>query len=341
MLRGDSHPAACFLPGRANTRMLKTRAREDVAGLDLGDGLMVVTRLTTSRSGQLELSHAGWAEYDPDASPQVIANSLRRLWATAGMPTSTVCVRVRSPALVLRYFRLTNLAEHEWASALWLKAEEALQMSRGDIAADWHLNRRPRAGQRAGAGDVVEGLLVAAPRVDVDRTLDMLLLAGLYPVIVDVGCLAACNLVVALSPETVAAEPVCVVNLSRYAADIVVLFREGAVYPHTVSRRVSSWDESVPYLCENILDVLKYQEFKLHEDPVRRVLLTGRMPESDPSGVRIAEAIGVPVEKWDPLKHVSVRRRRLARVLDRELDLGPLLATSMGLALRRDSDAAL
>jgi len=64
-------------------------------------------------------------------------------------------------------------------------------------------------------------------------------------------------------------------------------------------------------------------------------VVTGRIP-SEPLGRVMTDRVGLPVEVWDPLSRLAIKGRRLRRRLERSPGLGPLLAASLGLALRRN-----
>jgi hypothetical protein len=127
-----------------------------------------------------------------------------------------------------------------------------------------------------------------------------------------------------------------VVNLSPHSADVIILTKAGAIYPHTVFCRATTWAEAPAFLCENVRDVMKYSEFKLDWEPVRRVILTGEVPTSDGFLTKVQEGVRLPVDGWDPLKRLNVKNRRVKEVLaDRSVNPA-ILTSSLGLALRRD-----
>ena len=132
----------------------------------------------------------------------------------------------------------------------------------------------------SGATPGAEGLLVAAPRKDIDRHLALLEMAGLSPVIVDIGCMAVCNLFLALNGPARIPGAVCLLNLSTHTADMAVLMKDGWMYPHMLVSRSTAWEGSADYLCAHISDVLKYYHFKLRREPVQRLVLTVRIPQA-------------------------------------------------------------
>ena len=304
---------------------------EDVAGIDIADGTITASHVNRTGRGVVELRHAGWTTYDPGISDRGLASAVRGLWRQCGMPTTTVCSCLRSHSLAFRHFKYENITSEELAPALWLQGEETLQMPRRDIAMDWRLNPGTPSG-----GKTTEGLLLAASKQAVDRQLDILAMAGLYPVILDVGSMAIGNLFLELNPGSVPQEPLCLMSLSPHAADVAILCDRERIYPHTITFQAATGQASLPYLCENIADVLKHYQYKLRRDPVKRLVVTGQTPEPERLSAAFQERIGLPVDVWDPLPRLEVRGSGLARRLAADKSVGPLLATSLGLALRRD-----
>lgn len=305
---------------------------EDVVGLDISNGVISAARVTAAPGGTLTLQSAGWTEVSPDASERELAAALRHVWRSAGIPSWTVCASLRSRSVIVRYFSYPALEQVELVSALALEAEDSLQLPRDQIVFDWHLNHRQR---RAAEGKAVrdEGLLVAAPRREVDQQMAMLRRAGLYPVAIDLGATAVGNLFQVMHPDPKSHEDTCVLHLTSQSANIVLLFEGDSLYARTIYARGDTWDASLGSLLEGLQDALKFYVFKLRGQPVRRVAVSGRLPDKADILRLLREKAGVPVEIWDPLTRVAPGSARVSRLL-RESERPPL-AVSMGLALRR------
>ena len=90
------------------------------------------------------------------------------------------------------------------------------------------------------------------------------------------------------------------------------------------------------YLCESVGDVLKYYRYKLRQEPVTRLYVAGKLDAAGQVCDVLNRHIDLPVEIWDPLTQVTVNNARLAQRLADGKNSGALLATSLGLALRKD-----
>lgn len=305
--------------------------RESIAGISIGDGFISVSRVIRRGRKKIQLTHAGWVEYAPDASDDEIVQAVRKLWKKSGIPTRTVCVGLQSRSLCLKYFSYPDLSQGELQSALSLEAEETLQMSPEQMVLDWHINR-PKNDPYTQLGEQLQGVLVAVPREQANRQLVLVKKAGLYPVIMDVGCTALCNLFLALRGDKVSRESgVCVVNLSRFSADVSILYNDHYIYPRTIISRSAEWASKVQYLIENISDALLYYHVKVDKTPVTQLVLTGFVPEDPAFVAQIHDTIGLPTEVWSPLRDDNFI---VGGKIKESNVVTPLLTTSLGLALR-------
>lgn len=304
-------------------------AREEIVGLDISNGLVSAARLLVAADGSLRLLNAGWAQVGPGASERKLATAIRQVWRSAGLPSRTVCVSLRSRSAMLRYFSYPAMEQVELASALGLEAEDSLQLPRDQIVLDWHLNYQ----KQKHPGGRREGLLVAVPRKDVDHQLSVLRQAGVYPVTLDLGVTAVANLFQALHPDPRTYEDTALLNLTSHGADIALLFGGDSLYARTFYARGASWEQSLNALWEGVQDAFKFYVFKLRGQPVRRLLICGTAPAGTDLVAEFKARLAVPVEWWDPLTAMEPGSVQARRVMKDEHK--PPLAVCLGLALRR------
>ena len=309
-----------------------TEKNENIAGINIGDGFVSVSRIIRRGRKKILLTHAGWMEYAPDATDADIVQVIRKVWKKAKMPTRTVCVGLQSRSLCLKYFKYPDLSQMELTSALKLESEETLQLPPEQIMLDWHLNR-PKGDPYTQQGEQLQGVLVAVAKDQVTRQMNLVKKAGLLPVMMDVGCTSLCNLFLALRGDSVTTDnAVCVVNLSRYNADISILYNDHYIYPRTIISRSAEWESKVQYLIENISDALLYYHVKVDKTPVNRLVLTGFVPDSPEFIGQIHDTIGLPTEVWNPLQEENFQVAR--NVKTKSDGAASLMTTSLGLALR-------
>ena len=307
---------------------------ENIAGINIADGIVSVSRIIRRGRKKILLTHAGWAEYAPDATDNEIVQVIRKLWKKSGMPTRTVCVGLQSKSLCLKYFKYPDLSQLELTSALKLEAEETLQLPPEEIMIDWHLNRA-KSDPYTQQGEQLQGVLVAVARHQVSRQLNLVKKAGLFPIIMDVSSTSLCNLYLTLRGDSVNKEnAVCVVNLSRYNADISILYNDHYIYPRTIISRSAEWASKVQYLIENISDALLYYHVKVDKTPVNRLVLTGFVPDSSEFIGQIHDTIGLPTEVWSPLADPNFGMVNSVKPSKKGNEDSPLMTTSLGLGLR-------
>jgi len=310
------------------------RNMENIAGIHLADGVVSTARVVRRGRRRIALTHAGWMDYAPDASDEEIVAVVRKLWKKTRMPTKTVCAGLHTRSLCLKYFKYPDLAPRELTSALHLEAEESLQLPPEEIALDWHLNR-PRNDPYTQLGEPLHGVLVASPKKEINRQLNLLKKAGLFPVITDVGCTSLCNLFLALRGEKVNNNnAVCVVNLSRYHADIAILYADHYIYPRTIISRSAEWSTKVQYLIENVSDALLYYHVKVDKTPVTQLVLTGFVPDEPEFVAQVHDSIGLPTEVWSPLRDENFLISHSVKSAKKYNVISPLMTTSLGLGLR-------
>lgn len=308
---------------KSSTRHLPKRT----VGLDINDTHIVASQLRFERNGSMFLEAAGWTARPKDADSHQLASMVRQVFKQAGIKAAHVCTSLQSPSLVLRPFQHARLTSAELAAALALEAEEALQKPSADIFLDWHMNQKLTTDRGR-----KEGVLVAAPRDEVERLLSMLALADIFPSVVDTACMAVCNLYLELRDRPSVEHAICIVAFANRRADIAVLWDDSTIFPRTVFSPSGNWEQETAYLAESIDDTLKYHQFKLHRPPVDRMVLTGDIPRRDILVKRLREIVPL-VSNWNPISDIRVAKAGLKALIDGEA--GTLLTTSLGLALRR------
>ena len=303
-----------------------------MVGLDVSDTYLAAVQLIFGRDDSIRLEAAGCATPPPDADLSQRAEAVHHLFRQAGLSRNAVCVAFQSPGIVVKSFRHAHLTADELEQALFIEAEETLQLGRSQFYMDWHSNSAG-ANEEPTGGEPIDGVLVATPKTDVERNLQMLAKANIFPRIVDVGCLAVCNLYLHLHDHRSPGQATALVALAQNRADIAILSGERRVFPRSVFSPQASWDETATYLAECVSDTIKYHQFILRGPPVERMVLTGAGPQQE----RLASHLRALVPQlifWDPISDLPFVNERLRPRIER--DIGARLATSLGLALRRD-----
>ncbi|MBU0676591.1 MAG: pilus assembly protein PilM, partial [Verrucomicrobia bacterium] len=322
-----------FLRGKTLAQLIPALSREeDIVGIDIADGSVSAIRFSFDNPGEPELTHVGWAEFDTHATEVQIAGSIKKLWHRCKLPSRTVCSCLRTRSLTLKPFTFPHLAPEEMESALTLEAEEVLQIPPKDIYLDWHVCYTPGQSEARGA----KGFLVAVPRRDIERHLSILKMAGLYPVIVDVGAASVSNLFLRMCRLPENGDAVCITNLSRRNVDIIILAKDGCPYPRSIFSRSVDWEEATDYLIESVRDALKYYVYKLRGNAVTELVFTGRIPSQDLFLEKVHGKLSLPARAWNPYADWARKSEAaIEHLADGDIMSG-VMTSSMGLALRRE-----
>lgn len=301
---------------------------EHAIGLDINHERMIATHFVRTSQG-LILDQLAIEEIAPDSPDRLISQQIRNLWKRRKFPTHTVCTSLHSHSKIVRHFSYNNLTPEELPHVLSLEAEETLQLPPDQVVAEWVLNDRETNKSNA-AGKEISGVLVAAPRSQVQQQITLLREGGVYPVNMEVSYSALVNLYQFMTPE--ANQPsTCLISLSERTADIVMI-ADGKIYPRTLFSVKDGWAGNLGYLLENIKDALLYYHLKIGQEPIQKILLAGQMPDLPTLGDRLVESTSMPVNVMDYLSDP-----RLAPVVQKEfsgISSNVNLAIGLGLGLR-------
>lgn len=319
-----------FKPGWSK-EILPALMKERVVGLDIAESRISVASLSFYGSEGAGLDILGWTLLEPGASKQTIALAIKSLWDRLNIKTRTVCSCLRSPSLGLKYFKYPALSREELGQVLQLEAEQAFQRPRKNLFIDWHLYDNTAEPAEDDSKAQKEGLLVAAMAEDVRRHLDILNKAWLYPVALDINCAATGNLYLKLKGRPDTGTALCLVSLDGPIADIFILAGSSYIYPCVICLRSGLWGDKVEHLMANIEDIIRYHQFKLHKEPVKKIVFTGTYPAGEKFQAAVKAGAGLPIEFWNPLEESMLCKKNI------EIDThicGPALTTALGLAMR-------
>lgn len=300
---------------------------EHAIGLDINHERMIATHFVRTAQG-LILDQLVIEEIAPDSSDRLVSQQIRNLWKRHRFSTHTVCTSLHGQSKIVRYFSYNNLTPEELPHVLSLEAEETLQMSPDQVVAEWVLNSE--MSKRQTAGKEISGVLIAAPRSQVQQQISLLREGGVYPVNMEVSYSALVNFYQFMTPK--ADWPAtCLISLSERTADIVML-ADGKIYPRTLFSVKDGWAGNLGYLLENVKDALLYYHLKIGQEPIQKILLAGQMPNMPTLGDRLAESTSLSVSVMDYLSDP-----RLAPIIQKEfsgISSKVNLAIGLGLGLR-------
>lgn len=320
--------------------MLTKKLKEKIAGLDIGSHYAAAAQAVDDGNGGVHVIRHGYTSFAPGWDAVKRAAAVKKMWKKSRIQTSTVSTCFHSSALLIKSFKYSNLQLDELASTLLLEAEEAIQAPPEAICLDWWTHNAWQshgtwinssfAGVRS-----ISGIMVAASKDRVQRHLDLLRLAGLYPVELDVRCLAGANLFHKMERKSVGTKTVHFSYISGTVADMAIIAPDGQMFPRSVNSRSGAWIDAPSYLAEHIREHLEFYEYKMQKHPVDELYVTGRAAMSQKLRESIQEETGLPVTLWNPFTDL---KESDASHDSRQDSYGLRLISAIGLARRTHGD---
>ncbi len=335
-------------------------------GLDIGSSTIKVVEIE-HRSGVPRLLNYGMADLAPEAivegevmDRQLVVEAIQNLFEARGIRRKQVATGVSGRGVIVKKITMNRLSPQDAREAIHWEAEQHVPYDINDVSLDFEiLDTDPGPNQ-------MQVLLVAAKRDLISAHADLVREAGLLPAIIDVNSFAVQN-AAEVNYEFLADEVVALVNIGAeltnvnlvqngiplYTQDLSMggnAFIEGIQRKHQASRnealsalRPVQGDGALdlaPFIKNFCADLgvaldrsLVYLKSNGDADRLDRVLLSGGGARIEGLATGIADRLKVPVDVADPLRKVRVEPAAMAA--GDPVEVGPQLAVSIGLALRK------
>lgn len=173
-------------------------ARSRVIGLDIGTTQVRAAELAFGSGGpartvQPTLLKFGEVSLPPGAvrdgevaEPSTVASALRQLWSVAKFGTKDVVVGIGNQRVIVRDLDLPAMPVAQIRSSLPFQVQDMLPVAVDDTILDYV----PTGSYAGENGNIMRGLLVAATKDTVHANTKAVELAGLRPMMVDLGAFA-------------------------------------------------------------------------------------------------------------------------------------------------------
>jgi len=336
-----------------------------IIGLDIGSHTIKLIELIREKDGGTLLA-AGSTPTPPKAlisslpaDHEAVAIAIKQLVRDTGARSKSVNIALPEAQVFTRVIDVPQLSQRELASAIRWEAEQYIPMPLDQVNVDFTVLRDSK---EIGA-NMMEVLLVAAPKALLDKYMHILEMAGLTPVGAETEIIATAR---ALVRSTVNTKTVMILSLGAQTTDLAILHNGVIVFTRSISAGgealtralVQGLDFTIPQaeefkktyglqmdklegkivnaakpIMDTIIGEMKraiafYQD-KFKNERVEAILLSGGTARLPGMVVYIAEAMGAETQLANPW--VSIRKEPRFNVLDAE---GPSFAVSVGLALR-------
>ncbi len=349
---------------------------KSIIGLDIGSSAVKVVEATAKKGG-IDLHHVGVATLPPEAIVQgaflnssAIVDAIQEAVEASGSKAKNVAAAVSGHSVIVKKISLPSMSRDELEESIRWEAEQYIPFDINEVNLDFQILDSADA-EAEGQMDV---LLVAAKKDLIDDYVHVISEAGLTPAVVDVAAFAVENSFEAnydADPDDVIALVNIgsqVVNISITSGGAPAFTRDistgGSVYTEEIQKALSiSWEEAermkiggsgsedsqevVPQEVEEAMrsvtetvlgEISRSLDFfaaTAAESRISKVFLSGGSAKVSGLDAAFQGKTNLPVEILNPLARVAPSSRFDAEFLE---DVGPSLAVSMGLALRRVDD---
>lgn len=293
------------------------------------------------------------------ADQQAVSEAIKTLVKQTNTKTRDVIIALPESLVFTRVIEVPQLSERELASAIRWEAEQYVPLPLDQVNLDFTILRDTRDTQTS----KMEVLLVASPKVLIEKYLRILDQADLNPVAAETEIISASR---ALVRTVMNVKTTLVVSLGAQTTDLAIL-RNGIL---AFTRSISAGGESlsralvqgldfnqnqaeqfkqtygldrnqlegkiltaVKPIMDTIISEIKravaYYQEKYPQEKVEVILITGGTAKLPGMVMYIAEEIGIEVQLGSPF--IGIRRDERFMSFDQE---GPTYCVAIGLALR-------
>lgn len=169
--------------------------KDHLVGLDIGSRVLKAAEVSVTSSGR-KLLHFGSIELPPEAiveegikSPETVAATIQELMSLYNIKEERVAISIGGYSVIVKKINVSNMPEEQLQEVISAEAEQYIPFDINNVNLDFHI-----LGSNEQNPNQMDVLLVAAKKETVNDYLNVLDLAGLTPVIVDVDAFALQNI---------------------------------------------------------------------------------------------------------------------------------------------------
>ena len=344
----------------------------NVVGLDIGSSSIKLLELAEMKGGY-QLRSFGIAPLPPEGivdgalmDSVSIVESIKGLTSALRIRNKDVVTSVSGHSVIVKKINIPVMTEDELEESIQWEAERYIPFDINDVNMDFQI-----LGPIEGNEELMDVILVAAKKDIINDYLSVIIEAGFNPVIVDIDSFAIENMFEANYPVT-RDEVTALANIGASVTNINILkrgvssftrdiFTGGNSITEEIQRQLNvDFDEaealklgnrmdeasqkvvqealksSLNSLATEIAKSLDFFHSTSSQEKVDKLLLSGGCAKI--SGIEnvIEEQAGIPVEIANPFKEIDCSKRDLD--VDYLKEMEPIMAVSVGLALRRVGD---
>jgi type IV pilus assembly protein PilM len=343
----------------------------NVVGLDVGSSSVKILELTEMKGGY-QLRNFGIAPLPPEGivdgalmDSVTIVDAIRGLSSALRIKTKDAVTSVSGHSVIVKKINIPVMTEDELDDSIQWEAERYIPFDVTDVNIDFQI-----LGPTPGNDELMDVILVAAKKDIINDYLSVIVEAGFNPVIVDVDSFALENMFEANYPAQDGT--LALANIGASVTNINILkrgtssftrdiFTGGNAITEEIQRQLNvDYDEaealklgnkmdesnqkaiqevtnsSLNSLASEISKSLDFFQSAHADEKVDKVFLSGGCAKLGGIEKIIEQQAGVPVEIINPFREIDCSKRDLD--IDYLKEMEPIMAVSVGLALRRVGD---
>jgi type IV pilus assembly protein PilM len=346
-------------------------SKSGTIGLDIGADSVKATELSMGKDsfrlttyGMIGLPQ-GTIQQSEIANPSELVTALKELKKKTKMNTNNAVVGISGPNVIVKNIVMTYMSPEELENQIYWEAEQFIPMNIDEVNLDYAVLGQPKP--EDAQMDVV---LVAAKKDFVNSYVDVVTQAGLNPVVVDIAAFALENMY-AVNYPTYPDQTVILADIGAQQIKLIVLdgglnvfsrdinlggavFTEeirnqlGVSFEEAENLKMGGGSQEIPVEVQDILtsvsqtfasEIQRSLDFYLassSNNPIKSIYLSGGGSLTPGLPQVISERTSFPVELVNPFARIEYSEKQFSA--ESIHTLGPIAATSVGLALRSKDD---
>lgn len=315
---------------------------KNVVSIDIGSSLIKLVQLSESR-GKIRLDKVGIVDnpasnfrpHSQKISKGAVAQAIKHLLRKSHIKAKDTVSSLNGPSIIIQYLQFSPLSGKELKSAVNLEIQRVMLGRLNEVETDFQV--LPQSEEKDAKQNI---LFVAVPKLMVRQRMETLQQAGLNPIAIDTDCLVLANCFLRLK-SLASEENVMVLNLGTRLINLAILGKESLYFIRDISLSLESplqlKDKAVlGRIIKEVRRSIHYHEERGRKNRVGRIFLTGGNAVKLESSDSFLKVLGLPVEKWNPLKDIEFDPGKLGSGFSESK--GYLLAIGIGLGLREKQE---
>ncbi|MEM1202781.1 MAG: type IV pilus assembly protein PilM [Acidobacteriota bacterium] len=352
--------------------MLFSRSK-GIVGLDIGSATIKLVELKEKKGGMFQLQRIGVEPLSPEAivdgsimDSSLVVDAIQKLNDQTGVKTASFATSVSGHSVIIKKIELPSMSADELDESIQWEAEQHIPFDINDVRLDYVMLSEDDPGR-----EDMEVLLVAVKREKVQDYVSVITQSGKTPEIVDIDAFAIQN-AYELNYDLDPLKNVALINMGAGVTNINIVARGQSVFWRDISFGGNQFTEALQreynlsfdqaellkrgetvgtysagdarkvldaVSAEMANEVQKTFDFfgaTSSEGPVDELVLSGGCALTPNLLEVLRERFGVPTELLNPFRRVSFKESDFNREWLEAI--APMLAVSVGLAIRRVGD---